>query len=58
MPYLADGIAKHTYSFRAWRWAFFFPGCLHILWGLMILKFSQVQFWTSYTPASSLNLSS
>lgn len=48
MPYLADGIAKHTYSFRAWRWAFFFPGCLHILWGLMILKFSQVLFWTSY----------
>ena len=42
MPYLAQGIEKHTYSFRAWRWAFFFPGCLQIIWGLMILKFSQV----------------
>ena len=42
MPNLADGIAKHTYAFRAWRWAFFFPGCLQIIWGLMILTFSQV----------------
>lgn len=42
MPNLADGIAKHTYTFRAWRWAFFFPGCLQIIWGLAILAFSQV----------------
>ncbi|DBA87666.1 hypothetical protein WJX77_011209 [Trebouxia sp. C0004] len=41
MPNLADGIGKHTYAFRAWRWAFFFPGCLQIIWGLMILAFSQ-----------------
>ena len=42
MPYLAQGIEHHTYSFRAWRWAFFFPGCLQIIWGLMILWFAQV----------------
>ena len=43
MPNLADGIGKHTYAFRAWRWAFFFPGCLQIIWGLLILMFTQVQ---------------
>ncbi|KAL3158244.1 hypothetical protein ABBQ38_010496 [Trebouxia sp. C0009 RCD-2024] len=41
MPYLAEGIGKHTYAFRAWRWAFFFPGCLHIIWALLILSFAQ-----------------
>lgn len=57
MPYLAQGIEKHTYSFRAWRWAFFFPGCLQIIWGLMILKFSQVSYPKLATHLSQVVIS-
>ena len=42
MPYLTEGIEHHVPTFQAWRWAFFFPGCLQILWALMILTFGQV----------------
>ena len=56
MPYLTVGIAKHTYTFRAWRWAFFFPACLQILWGLVILKFAQVLLITFLSlPAPPLH---
>lgn len=44
MPYLTEGIAHHVPEFQAWRYAFFFPGCLQILWALMILTFGQVHY--------------
>lgn len=43
MPYLTEGIAHHVPTFQAWRYAFFFPGCLQIIWALMILFFGQVR---------------
>ena len=42
MPYLTQGISHHVPEFQAWRYAFFFPGCMQILWALMILSFGQV----------------
>lgn len=42
MPYLTEGISHHVPQFQAWRYAFFFPGCMQILWALMILSFGQV----------------
>ena len=44
MPYLYQGIVDQGQpSFSAWRWAYFFPGGMHILCALLVLFFAIVR---------------
>jgi hypothetical protein len=40
MPLVYDGMTHLHSPFIAWRWAFFVPGFMHILGGMLILFFS------------------
>jgi hypothetical protein len=39
----AQGIKDHVPGFSAWRWAFFIPGGIYILCGIVALLFGQVR---------------
>jgi len=41
MPLVYSGIALTVSPFVAWRWAFFVPGCMHLLAGALILLVGQ-----------------
>jgi len=43
MPYLYQAIVDGGVpSFEAWRWAFFFPGAMHVLCCVAVLFAAQV----------------
>ncbi len=37
IPQIYDSLLKHYPSFVAWRWAFFFPGTLHVAVAALVL---------------------
>jgi NNP family nitrate/nitrite transporter-like MFS transporter len=41
MPRLLHAIAKHQPDFIAWRWAYFFPGALHVTFAVLCILFAQ-----------------
>lgn len=41
MPLIFEGIKSHVEPFVAWRYAFFVPGCLHIVVGFLVLFTTQ-----------------
>jgi len=41
MPVIFAGIKSHEEPFTAWRYAFFVPGCMHIVVGFIVLFFTQ-----------------
>ena len=43
MPAIAAGFMEHgSYSFSAWRWAFFIPGAIYLILGVITFIFAQV----------------
>ena len=52
MPYMTEGIAKHTPEYEAWRWAYFLPGCLFIIICFLILILGQVSHGPSSWPCA------
>lgn len=41
MPLVFRGISQHQAAFVAWRWAFFVPGAMHVLAGMVVLFLAQ-----------------
>ena len=41
MPFIYTGIAAYVPDYEAWRWAFYVPGFLHIIFGAMCLLITQ-----------------
>lgn len=41
MPLVYNGIKSYQEPFAAWRWAFFVPGCMHLVVGAFILVFAN-----------------
>ena len=43
MPYIVVGLARHHYTFVAWRLAFYVPAAMHIIIALLIILLGQVR---------------
>jgi hypothetical protein len=41
MPLIYEGIKHHVPGYQAWRWAFFVPGGIYVLFGLLTLALGQ-----------------
>jgi hypothetical protein len=41
-PPRSETIAKSVPHFTAWRWAFFVPGAVYLIWGIISMVIGQV----------------
>lgn len=49
MPAIYQGIASSGVpAFTAWRWAFFIPGSIYLVMGILSIMFSVASAWTAF----------